>query len=517
VPLEYRMTTLSFTNAKGATFTFDPVAGQWTAQAEGRKPTSSQSIATLTERVDKWFTPPPLPKKNAAPVVKRTELKPVALVGVEFNTNGVNRNSHLPALTISTLTGKVGWGQNGAELASYQKKDTKTWATSGRPLFAIDPQTFEDSDEAFWVAAAMVNHYEALLQKAEYDLASAWLAHNPVNSHVMRMEGRMDKGVYGKAVPLSLVLAPNVDRHEARYYTVAQPNWPVFPGPLALKLDPKEMDGWTTLANGALQHTSGVEVALTGVSSRPDFTLTRPGDDGERQTLYSGHEFATVLRLGRITAQIMAEDVPAQPMWKGTTGFGGKPNDALSWPRKVNTVALALLFTNEQFRHGEDIEPFVLQTVHKASHETKAAPTYPIWRSAKRDIEVTYQPEHPADALRAHRKPIQAMRKALKASVAALAQEAEAILTRQHRAALTAVYNAEGDGEPETEGTLTRRLAQFFQRAQRLALQTPEVKAAEVLVATLKEDLADTLKQVSPSAKPTATPAPARPRPSPRR
>lgn len=493
------MSLLSFTRPDGIHFEFDALTGKWTAQKEGHRPSSSQSLGTLNDRVEKWIAPPT--GKKVSPVAPASEMFTVGLAGVARDHSpsmeGFYGAPALPSMKIKLANAKLAWQEGDVQLVRYQTGGTDTkesWQSAHMPFYFLNPSVFTDEDRQTWDAVAIAHTAATLLVQGHRKLAEAWDKLNPVDSKIYRMREIRDRDSHK---PIEYLLEPvaRVGTSENREFVSISPRWPVIKAIApTTTLAPDEFNDWVS-DNGRLRHPSGVEVALVSVGAMsPSFQVSRPDPKGgSRQALYESSEFADVFRLGRATAELAGMKVSPVVEWKGS---GDWLDRGVSWPKKVETEAVAIFATNERHRTSSLPTPFVLQT-----DESKPV-GHPQWRQNLRQPSTTYRPTSPADTMLAQRD---ALAQAFEALIGPLRPTLAQVYTRlkdMHTAALREAHQvAQEEEAPETPEQAQARLDRYFKRV--LSQASVTVMASDL--AKVVEGL-DLNPAVSPPSRRSARP-----------
>lgn len=487
------MPLLSHTQPDGTQFDFDSMTGKWTARRDGHKPSSSQSLATLTERVEKWAEPAGGKKAADAQV----ELVTVGLAGVKrshsMSSSGFYGAPDLPPMGVRVVNAKLAWKDGQVAMVRYQEGGSaskEAWQSASQPCHFLNPATFTAEDRSVWEAVAMAQTAAAMFKQGQVKLAEAWDRLNPVDSVVHRMDVTRDpssRQISGCRLE-AVAICP---AYENRDYVAISPRWPVI-DTLAPKtaLDPAEFTGWES-DDGRLRHPSGVEVSLSEVGSMsPTFQVSRPDPaGGPRQVLFEGSMFAEAFRLGRATVALADRQAVPVTEWRAHREW---LSHGVMWPSLVQTEGLAIFAISEQFRSTDLLTPFVLQSGEEEQAEKR------VWRRVMREPHATYRPESPADVLLEQRATLAAAFEAVIASLRATLQLIPARLDAMHAAALQSAYaTAQEEETPETAEVAQARLAHYFKRVQSQASQQV---AASGLAMTVKNLVLDAPTPPTPAA-----------------
>lgn len=480
------MPTLKTTTPEGIHYAFDPLTGQWTATAEDRKPTSSQSLFTLVERIKKW--------KSAEPSQKVVVTNPDPILAGLAGVSSIHshQSGFVPDLAIKSLTGKIDCVGNEIQLVRYQESEKDSWLSARLNTYLLDPRTFEKEDDAYWVAAFAQHQGHLALLEAERALAHAWREQSSDDTKIIRMSGRLQSSSARPDEdlmrPITWEEVPRALQSETRTYAAISPSWPVLTGPSVLTISEEELMEWPIDATGAMRHASGVQVHLREVSHAfARFEVMRPDPQkvGPPQVLYSSSDFSAVFRLAQLTVEVVKQKLPMVTQWRASSSqwLPDESTSAPYWPILVQTQAAGLVFVNED-RQSSEIVPFVLQA-EVSSGRKEGAVEHPVWKSQSRSPGTRYLPCGPADVLMDQLTFLRKCKETFDEMLEPALKDGVARLEKLHTAALANAYNDGIDGEPIDLPTATARLQNAFDRFSRKALALEPVRALVQELATL--------------------------------
>lgn len=475
------MPVLTYT-ANGVTYTYAPLKKQWTASAEGRKPTSSESLSALDDRVKKWTAPPPAkPAPTSEPIT-------TGLAGVA--RGGSSSNHQAPSFRVVGLTGKVNWNDQGASLVRFQKKASSSWESARPDFYVIDPSTFDEEDTTFWKAAAIQREFKLIDLAAERALAVAWNQASPLSSSPVRMAGRGDRVTPAnviEGVPISFQPVSSVPTHENRNYASFSSAWPVFTAGTQGQPSEADFESWVERADGRWEHTTGVVIELSEVSAySATFKVLRPADQGPMQEVFQSRDFSEAFQLAQMTVRVQEKALQPVTEWMGDFDWiNEEKNYAPSWPSKVETVAAAVIFSPDAHRiSGPEPVAFVLQRREKQRYSTEPVASHPVWQ--KVSPSSVYRALGPADVLLAQKDTLEALRTEVLSPLCMVFQNSNERLEKQSSAALAQAYHDGGDGETRTVEAAERRLSLYLERIVMQAKSSPQVKQIQELVSTFR-------------------------------
>lgn len=476
--------------ANGVTYTYAPLKKQWTASAEGRKPTSSESLSALDDRVKKWTAPPAKPAPTSEPIT-------TGLAGV--SRRGSNSNHQAPSFSVVGLTGKVNWNDQGAALSwndqgaallRFQKKGSTSWESARPDFYVIDPSTFDEEDTTFWKAAAIHREFKQIALRAERALAAAWNQASPLASSPVCMSGRGDRANPSsviEGVPISFQPVTSVPAHENRNYASFSSAWPVFTAGTQVTPGEADLEAWLERADGSWEHATGVVIELSEVGSySATFRVLRPGDAGAMQEVFKSRDFSEAFQLAQMTVRVQEQNLQPVTEWMGSLDWTNQTgHHAPSWPTKVDTVAAAVIFSPDAHRiSGPEPVAFALQVREKQGYSTEKVLPHPVWE--KVSPSSVYWTPGPADALLGQRAELEALRVKVLSPLAVVFQNSNERLEKQSAAALAQAYHDGGDGETQTVEAAERRLNVYLERIVLQAKSSLQVKQIQDLASTFR-------------------------------
>lgn len=482
---------LTFKNAAGTAFSFDPQAGQWTAREEGEKPTSSQDLSALTTRLERRA------KTKETPVVKK-EPQTVGMAGIATVHNHSEWN-----LRVVSMDAKLDWdsGAGQPSVVRYkQNTPNANWESAREPIMTLTPEVCDAEDIACF--KSLVRHQEILrlLAEGEKTLAQAWVAPTPVVSQLMAIEGRSerfnDKGMRTNE-PEAITWSPTRPQESYnRNKVVVSPAWPLLTAAPTPRLTDQELAEWTDEGTQGWRHTaSGVRLLITTMSDlSATFEVRRPTPEGE-QAVSSGHAFLESFRLAQATVQVVQAGHAPVEEWRSTSAHWDQPtgNRRPLWPVRTFTEACVMLFPETRDSLHSEKEAYALRRTEVVadptvppSYNDRTKVAHAVWEKCSGDQTVAYRPVSPADeavldardTLRAHAAQLIATTQDHRASMATR-------MKRLHAATVAKAYQDSCDGTTQTPTQAANRLTIFFERLTAQVHQEPALRALAAHVAQL--------------------------------
>jgi hypothetical protein len=472
---------LTFKNAQGITFAFDPQSQQWTAHQEGEKPTSSQQLDVLQTRLSKRATAPSKASES------RPEPIATGMAGV------VKPNSYEQwTFKVSGLDTKLDWdpAAKQVKVARYRKPTAEAnWESASLRQVLLDPDVFEPEDIALIQDMMRIQAVRQAVAEGEQALAQAWVAQQPIRSQLVQMSGRPERhNAAGLCTQESTPIAhrpASYDSSSSANKVVLDPAWPLITAAPSFQVTDAELAAWTDEGVKGWKHASGVRLAIATLASSAEFAVSRPSATGA-QTVFTSRNFVTAFRVAQATAQV-AEQAPVPiEAWLGSARWAEQ--DDPSWPVRVTTEACLMLFpASSDSVVRASLEAYVLQAVEPRDGVPSAAPRHATWvlRSGNQTEHYRAVSDQDAQVLEA--------RAALRrhgGQVAVLTQEAKtqfsARMDQLHQASVTRAYQDGCDGTLRARAQAVSRLEKFFERLSQAVNQEPALIALAIHVAQLK-------------------------------